>query len=90
MSWPRSAILAIVEPTGMAPGDGSGPGRRLASLSQSAFGAAGAAVTFVAPAGSGSTGATDTDAGAAEDPQPATPNAMANSANTIRVLTGTP
>ena len=42
MSRPRSAIAAIVEPGGMAPGGGSGPGRRLASRSQSAFPAAGA------------------------------------------------
>ena len=45
MSRPRSAIAAIVEPGGMAPGAGSGPGRRLASRSQSAFPATGAVVT---------------------------------------------
>ena len=33
MSRPRSAIAAIVEPGGIAPGDGCGPGRRLASRS---------------------------------------------------------
>src|SRR6476661_4910424 len=72
----------------MAPGVGSGPGRRLASLSpQSASPAAGAVVTpiagavvtSVAPAGHGSTGVTDTDTGAAEDPHPATLSATANS-----------
>src|SRR5262245_40333495 len=99
MSRPRSAIFAIVDSGGMAPGGGSGPGRRLASLSpQSALpvvgavvtSVAGAVVTSVAPAGHGSTGETDTDTGAAEDPHPATVSATASSAIAIRVVTGTP
>jgi hypothetical protein len=99
MSRPRSAIFAIVEAGGIAPGVGSGPGRRLASLSQSALPAGdtsvapaggGAAVTSLAPDGDGSTGETDTETGAMEEAHPATVSATTSSANTTRVLIETP
>ncbi|MBB5167249.1 hypothetical protein [Mycobacterium sp. AZCC_0083] len=85
------AISAIVEPGGMAPGAGNGPGRRLASGSpQSVFTASGAVVTYCVPDGNTATGETVTGAGDAEDSHPAAASASANSVVAIRTLTGTP
>jgi hypothetical protein len=74
----------------MAPGLGIGPGRRLASRSQSTFAAVGGVAAAMAPDGDGATGETDTGAGAADDPHPPMMIATANSGNIIRVFTGTP
>src|SRR3954463_4715472 len=92
MSRPRSWIAAIVEPAGMAPGAGCGPGRRLASASaHSAFAASGAVVISCAPAGLTVAGAIDTDGGGVGDAlHPATARASPSVATTTRVLTGTP
>src|SRR4051812_15786058 len=92
MSRPRSAIAAIVEPGGMAPGLGCGPGRRLASRSpQSALAATGAAVASLAPEGMASIGATVTGAGGAgAEPHPEALTASAKSATITRALEETP
>ena len=46
--------------------------------------------TSLAPDGDGSTGETDTETGALEEPHPATVSATTSSANTTRVLIETP
>jgi len=83
-------MAAMVDPRGMAPGEGIGPGRKLASRSQFAFPCAGTAVTSCAPDGIASTGETVTaGAGVDDDPHPVT-TAIASIATVIRVFTGTP
>ncbi len=90
MSLPRSAMAAIVESRGMAPGAGRGPGRQLASRSQSALPAAGTVVTSSVPPGRASIGVTDTNGGAvAAEPHPAV-SATASSATMTRALIRTP
>ena len=57
-------MAAIADPGGMAPGEGCGPGRRLASGSpQSALPTSGAVVISCAPAGLTGAGAIETDGG---------------------------
>src|SRR3954453_7113099 len=92
ISRPRSWIAAIVEPVGMAPDDGCGPGRRLASASvHCAVATSGAVVISCAPAGLTGCGAIDTDAGGVDDaPHPVISRASPMSTTTTRVLIGTP
>src|SRR6476469_6605954 len=91
MSRPRASMAAIVEPGGIAPGDGCVPGRRLASALQSAWAACGVVVISCAPAGLTGAGASDTDGGGGDDaPQPATASAAASNTVTTCALTGTP
>src|SRR5689334_13689197 len=90
MSRPRSTIAAILEPGGMSPGGGTGPGYRLASASQSALGAGGTAVATSAPDGRTSTGATVTsESGVGVEPHAAT-TATTTSTDAARGLTETP
>src|SRR6478735_4796652 len=92
MRRPRSWMAAIVEPGGMAPGGGCGPGRRLTSGSpQYAVAASGAVVISCAPAGLTGVGAIDTDGGGVGDtPHPARTTASPVNIVTMRALTGTP
>jgi hypothetical protein len=72
-------MAAIVERGGMAPGEGNGPGRRLASGLQSVLTGSGAEVTGCVPDGNTSTGVTVTGGGAAEDAHPEAAMAIASS-----------
>ena len=91
-SWISRAeeIRVLVDTDDKSAALGNGPGRRLASGSQSVVPASGAVVTGCVPAGHASTGATVTGAGDAEDSHPARASASANSAVTTRALIGTP
>jgi hypothetical protein len=84
----------MVEPGGIAFGDGCGPGRRLASRSsQSSFGALGVVVMSCAPAGLTGAGAIVTVGGGVDVEaalHPATAMTMASKTVATRVLIGTP
>src|SRR3954470_12975937 len=92
MSRPRCWMAAIVEPAGMAPGDGRGPGRRLASASvHCAVATSGAVVISCAPAGLTGCGAIDTDGGGVDDAlHPVISTASPTNTTATRVLIGTP